>query len=129
MAAIAEDCISLIVCNVPVVATNLIRKIDETEEPNRKSRVTNWTLSLNFAKTKNAAESTIGATTETGWLRWERELEPESSANDTSTVVSSHVELTGTTQRPTPIDITKPRVDDSDADYTPTQDDKRVNWA
>lgn len=143
IAAIVEDCVSLIVCNVPVVATVLIRNFGGAEDRNKKSRLTN--VSLKFAtisRTRNTATSvavsTIGATTTTGtetaWFRWERELEPESSGNDTSTAVSSDVELTGTTRRPDRVDIAKPRSDNGDVDsefnteYPSTKDSKTVYW-
>uniref|UniRef100_A0A0W0FQ49 Rhodopsin domain-containing protein n=1 Tax=Moniliophthora roreri TaxID=221103 RepID=A0A0W0FQ49_MONRR len=146
MAAIAEDCVSLIVCNVPVVATVMIRKFSSDDRnPARKSRITNnKTLSLKFATLNGRAQADTAASTAqqtttfgtgTGWFRWDRELpETESSEPNTSTVLSS-VELTEATQQSGPtdtLDIRKPDSEPQDL-YPPQphsrdQDTKKVYW-
>ncbi|KAK7015210.1 hypothetical protein VNI00_019140 [Paramarasmius palmivorus] len=119
MAAIAEDCVSLIVCNVPVVATVMIRKFSggNDERGPRKSRATNnRSLTLKFAtfngRSRAAGATSVGQTTTTGtatgtnWLRWDRELgETDSSEPNTSTVLSTSVELAEASSRPEPNEV------------------------
>ncbi|KAL0575847.1 hypothetical protein V5O48_006137 [Marasmius crinis-equi] len=102
MAAIAEDCVSLMVCNVPVVATRLLKKWGDPDKP--KTTVKSRSSGLKFATwrtksvvgagtTRGGVDGTIpsgttATTTETtgvGWFRWERELPDDSSESERET--------------------------------------------
>lgn len=90
IAAITEDCVSLIVCNVPVVATRLIGKWEGRTSGGGTARG-NVALSVRFAtwisrsfsggtKTGEILGSswTSSETTNTGWFRWDRDLGEDS---------------------------------------------------
>ncbi|KAG7091574.1 hypothetical protein E1B28_010596 [Marasmius oreades] len=103
IAAITEDCVSLIVCNVPVVATRLIQKWNMHKESEERTTTgvggSTTAISIKFAtwvsetfrsggtKVRNVRESTVSATTGTaneanpGWFRWERDLGEDSSSD------------------------------------------------
>ncbi|KIK66457.1 hypothetical protein GYMLUDRAFT_38241 [Collybiopsis luxurians FD-317 M1] len=111
MAAIAEDCVSLIVCNVPIIASTLFTKWQNfTASETKISK----TVSIKFASWRTSRHRDsgtysmgTGTTTQNGlgigtWLRWDRDL-PEDAESDVTT--STNVELdsrTATTSRMEP---------------------------
>ncbi|KAJ8074477.1 hypothetical protein PM082_015378 [Marasmius tenuissimus] len=103
MAAIAEDCVSLMVCSVPVVATRLLKKWGDPDRP-KTTMKTGRSMTLKFAtwKTKSVqggattrgggggtstavpstSTASAAATETTGWFRWDRDLSGESSSSE-----------------------------------------------
>jgi len=104
VAAIVEDCVSLIVCNVPVVVTSLlhIQREHHRENATGHGRPSGLRFASWHPKSTATGETTTARTTMTttsGWMdnfRWEREL-PESDESDHSTTtVLSNVDLNKT---------------------------------
>ncbi|KAG5647039.1 hypothetical protein DXG03_001409 [Asterophora parasitica] len=89
MAAIVEDCISLIVCNIPVVVTSLLAM----QRSRRRANATHGPSGVQFATWhgrstaygESAVGAGVGATTTTGWMdhfRWERDISEDSGETD-----------------------------------------------
>lgn len=73
ISALVEDCISLIVCNLPVVATSLLRLVDHDRKPPPTTSII--TNSLHFAvqklgmsKGSNTFDTSINSTTESAGI-------------------------------------------------------------
>jgi len=106
ISAIVEDCVSLIICNVPVVVTSLLRIQRGRREANASTG--HRPSGLRFASwhprssTVGEAATTVGTSTrETiGWMtnfRWEREIpELESEDSGITTVKLTNVDLKNT---------------------------------
>ncbi|RDB24735.1 hypothetical protein Hypma_007658 [Hypsizygus marmoreus] len=108
IAAIVEDNVSLIVCNVPVVVTSVMR-LQRNAQKENASRGT----ALRFAPLGNT--TTIGggetATATTGWMnhfRWERDLGLEDESETGTTL--SHIDIKSTSVQVQLLDVGgKPR--------------------
>jgi len=105
IAAIVEDCVSLIVCNVPVVVTSLLHiqrenRMDNTTGHGRPSGLRFASWHPKSTAVNETATTTHSTTTTTGWMdnfRWERELLSESDESDHGTAtVLSKVDLNNT---------------------------------
>ncbi|KAF5380612.1 hypothetical protein D9615_004632 [Tricholomella constricta] len=127
MAAIVEDNVSLIVCNVPVVVTSLIN----IQRESRKANTTHGRSTVRFAswhpKSTAVGETVNGTgtmmTATTGWMdnfRWERELPEESDESEVGTTTA----LSNLDTKNTPVEVQLSDMSGGAGKVLPTHDNE-----
>ncbi|KAF5363119.1 hypothetical protein D9757_011715 [Collybiopsis confluens] len=126
MAAITEDCVSLIVCNVPIIASALFGKWQRFTGGSSESKMVTKNVTLRFASFRNTRNrNTTGITTSTfggggggfsgvisetttttqnglgigsTWLRWDRELSVDEEEDSSSSTSEPDSNVTSNTR-------------------------------
>ncbi|KAF8070682.1 hypothetical protein FPV67DRAFT_1036233 [Lyophyllum atratum] len=132
IAAIVEDCVSLIVCNVPVVVTSLLHIQRDHQKANASTG--HGPSRIRFATWNPRSTAAVGETTTagtTGWMnnfRWERELESEES--ETTDTALHHLDIKNPSVEVQLPDTSKEPAPNNESEFDVTIDDsrKKASW-